>query len=65
MKLCAGAAATAASYPETLISGVQSGEFFNRALLLDNAGHPLRASRLTPKSKVTYFSTLSYRLHAF
>ena len=55
MKLCAGAAATAASYPETLISGVQSGEFFNRALLLDNSGHPLRASRLIQDQNYVFF----------
>ena len=56
IKLCAGAAATAASYPETLIGSVGSGEFFNRTLLLDNTGHPLRASRLI-QNQIGEFTT--------
>ena len=55
IKLCAGAAATAASYPETLIGSVGSGEFFNRTLLLDNTGHPLRASRLIQNQSYVFF----------
>lgn len=55
IKLCAGAAATAASYPETLIGSVGSGEFFNPTLLLDNTGHPLRASRLIQNQSYVFF----------
>ena len=55
MKLCAGAAATVASYPEALMGSVKHGEFFGRVQLEDADNQPLKASNLVAEQSYIFF----------
>ncbi len=55
IKVCATAAATAASYPESLIASVAEGQFFNRVRLHDENGNPLTSSQLLTDESYLFF----------
>ena len=55
IKVCATAAATVASYPETLIGSVNQGQFFNRVQLRDENDTPLKANNLITDESYLFF----------
>ena len=55
IKVCATAAATVASYPETLVASVSQGQFFNRVQLLNEDDTPLRAGNLITDESYLFF----------
>ena len=55
IKVCATAAATVASYPETLLGAVNQGQFFNRVQLRDENDVPLKASNLVTDESYLFF----------
>ena len=55
IKVCATAAATVASYPETLVASVSQGKFFNRVQLLNEDDTPLRAGNLITDESYLFF----------
>ena len=55
IKVCATAAATVASYPETLVASVSQGQFFNRVQLRNEDNTPLRAADLVTDESYLFF----------
>ena len=55
IKVCASAAATVASYPETLVASVNQGQFFNRVRLVQEDDTPLKAGDLITDESYLFF----------
>ena len=55
IKVCATAAATAATYPETLLASVAEAQFFNRVRLDDEEGNPLSSAQLLTDESYLFF----------